>query len=246
MAPYAGRRITASPAEPRGALAQAGHQVAAGERLAGLGMHGGLIQYPQVHRVDAAGLGQLVHGRFQSEHPRALTRRSHPGRSGHVKPDHTVGGAPVRRGVHVPGGHRRLLGELLERGGLIEDVMAQRHEPAVRAGAQPHPLDRRRPVAGHREHLRPGNRTLDRPPDHPRGHRREDHVGPRHALGPEPAADVLGDHPHAAGSSPNTAAIWPAARDGPWVASYKVSVSPCHAAMLACGSIGWLCSAGVR
>ena len=48
------------------------------------------------------------------------------------------------------------------------------------------------------------------------------------------------------GSSPNTAATCPAARDGPWVASYTVSVSPCHAATVACGSIGWLCSAGVR
>ena len=48
------------------------------------------------------------------------------------------------------------------------------------------------------------------------------------------------------GSSPNTAAIWPAARDGPWVESYKVSMSPCHAAIVACGSIGLLCSAGVR
>jgi hypothetical protein len=30
----------------------------------------------------------------------------------------------VRRGVHVPGGHRRLLGELLQRGGLVDDVVA--------------------------------------------------------------------------------------------------------------------------
>ncbi len=40
------------------------------------------------------------------------------------------------------------------------------------------------------------------------------------------------------GSRPNTAAICPAVRDGPWVASYTVSVPPSHAATVACGSIG--------
>ena len=37
-----------------------------------------------------------------------------------------------------------------------------------------------------------------------------------------------------------------AARDGPCVASNTVSRSPSHQAIVACGSIGLLCSPGVR
>jgi hypothetical protein len=48
------------------------------------------------------------------------------------------------------------------------------------------------------------------------------------------------------GSSPKTSAIVARAGAAPCVESWIVSRSPSHTAMLACGSIGLLCTAGVR
>ena len=51
----------------------------------------------------------------------------------------------------------RLLGELLAASSLLDDVVADRRQPAVPAGAEPDPLDRRRAVAGDREHVLPAS-----------------------------------------------------------------------------------------
>ena len=243
-----GRRIAARPAEPRGALAQAGHQVAAGERPAGL----------RVRRRARSG-SAVPPGRCRRRSASSSMADSSANMPGHSP------GARIQDGVGTSSRTTRWVVRRcgaaymcrvatadcsvnsLQRGGLVDDVVARRAVSLPSgAGAEPHPLDRRGPVAGHREHLLPGDRALDRPPDHPGGHRREDHVGPRHALGAEPAAHVLGDHPDLLRArSPNTRGDLrrPPGTDPGWRRT-RSAVSPCHAAMVACGSIGLLCSAG--
>ncbi len=49
-----------------------------------------------------------------------------------------------------------------------------------------------------------------------------------------------------AGSSPNAWASVSRTELTPWFESYSVSSPPSHTAVAACGSIGLLCSAGVR
>ena len=105
-----------------------------------------------------------------------------------------VRGAPGGRRVHHPGADRGLLDELPYGRGLLDRLVADRPEPAVRAGAEPDPLDRRGAVADHAELVLPGQRDPHRPADDPGGHRGEHDVGPGRALGPEAAADVRADH----------------------------------------------------
>ena len=187
-------RVAAGPAEPLGALAQALDEVAAGERQAGL-------------RVDArARCGSAARpGRCRSatasssiaalerEHARA----PRPGARMHVGDGHVerASRCVVRRfgaAYIIAGGDRGLLGELLDR---ARSARRRRGRSAVsrpsRVGAEPDALDRRRAVAGEREHLLPRERELHRPPDRLRGHRGErSGCGCANALGAEAAADV--------------------------------------------------------
>ena len=190
LATHAGRRIALGPAEPLRTLAQARDQVAAREALAALGIDVGIVADAQLDRIDPGRDRQLVHRRLECVHAGRLARRAHPGRRRDVQRDHAVSRAPVRRGVHHPARQGRLLGELANRRGLDDRVVAQRGQPPVAAGAEPHPLDRRRPVAGHVEHLLARDRDLHRAAHGLRCHHGEDHVRPRRPLGAEPAADV--------------------------------------------------------
>ena len=106
---------------------------------------------------------ELVDRRLEREHAGALARRAHPRRRGHVERDEPVRRPPVRRRVHHPRRDRGLLGELLDRRRLLDDVVRDRRQPAVAAGAELEALDRRRAVAGEREHLLPRDGELDRP-----------------------------------------------------------------------------------
>ncbi|MFN8202963.1 MAG: hypothetical protein U0S48_10385 [Solirubrobacteraceae bacterium] len=75
--------------------------------------------------------------------------------------------------------------------------MADRHELPVGVRAEPHPLDRRRPVAGEREHLLAGDRELHRAAGDLGGERGEHCLRARCALRAEAATDVLGHDAHA-------------------------------------------------
>jgi hypothetical protein len=77
------------------------------------------------------------------------------------------------------------------RGGLVIDG----HQPAIAGGTEPHPLERLRPVADGREHLRPGQHQLDRAADDPGRERGQDHVRPGAESGPEPASQVRHKNP---------------------------------------------------
>ncbi len=196
----AGRRLRpVAPPEPLGALPQACDQVAGRERVAALGIDRRLVADAQLDRIDAAGDRQLVERGLEREHAGALARRAHPRRRRQVERDQAVGGPPGRRGVHHPRRERRLLGELLHRRGLLDDVVGDRLQPAVAVGAELQALDGRRAVAGEGEHLLAGDGELDRAIDVPGAHRREHHVWPRRPLRAEPAADVRRDDPYPVG-----------------------------------------------
>jgi hypothetical protein len=142
---------------------------------------------------------ELVDRGLQGEHPGALAGRPHPGGRRHVQAREPVRRAPVRAAVHHAGGGRGLLGELLQARALRDGVVADRDDRAVGRGAEPDVLDRRRPVAGQREHLAPAQRELDRPPGELGAERGEHRLRARGALGAEAAADVVREHAHALG-----------------------------------------------
>ena len=74
---------------------------------------------------------------------------------------------------------------------LLDDVVVDRGEPPVGVGAEPDALDRRRAVAGEREHLLAGRRaSFTGRPTCLAAIAASDHVRARRALGAEAAADV--------------------------------------------------------
>ena len=167
-------RVAVGPAEALGALAQAGDEVPGREAVAGLRIDLRLVADPQLDRVDAG-----TRSRARPSPTRARTcpgtrrARASTTASGTSRRDEAVRRPPRRRGVHHPRHDRGLLRELLDRRRLLDDVVGDRDEPPVAVGAEPEPLDRRRAVAGEREHLLPRDGELHRPADVPRRDRRE-------------------------------------------------------------------------
>ena len=165
-----GAVVATGPAEALGPGAQAGDQVAARPGHVPLGVAIGLVADPQLDGVDAQLGGELVHRRLEGEHARRLPRRAHDRRRRHVQAGQPVRRPPVRRGVEHPGRRRRLLGELADPRGVLDDLVADRREPPLGVRAEPEPLDGRRPVADEGEHLRPGqlvDHGAGRPPSPP-------------------------------------------------------------------------------
>src|ERR1043165_3267602 len=77
--------------------------------------------------------------------------------------------------------------------------MRQREEMAFVIAAEPHALDRLRPVAVGGEHLLALEDELDRPTDDAGGHRGERDMRPGIALAAKPAADKRTDRTHLLG-----------------------------------------------
>ena len=147
------------PAEPVGAGPQAFDEAAVRPRVAGLGVDVGLVADAQLDRVDAAGDGEFVHRDLEGEHAGALAGGAHPERHGHVELRRAGGWSCGSRAAYIiRDGDRGLLGELLDGGGLFDDVVAERGERAVAFGAQPDLLDGGRAVADEGEHLLAGQR----------------------------------------------------------------------------------------
>ncbi len=102
----------------------------------------------------------------------------------------------VRRRIHEPGRHRRLLGEFLDPRGLLDDLMDDRRQVPLAIGAEPEPLDGRRAIAGQAKHLLPRQRQLHRPArDGLRGEAGQHVMGVWRSLGTKAAADMRSDHP---------------------------------------------------
>ena len=202
VAARAGRRVAVRPAEALGALAQAGDEVAAAERHAGLGVDLGLVAHAQLDRVDAAAARRAR----PSPTPARTCPGTRPARASRTASARRAGasrwrGAAVGRRVHHARGQRGLLGEL-------RDASRSARRPR---GRSPSAGRRRRRRAGPAGSSACGSRraanicwrvraTLDRPARRPCAAMRGEHdVRARRALGAEAAADVLGDHPHLLG-----------------------------------------------
>ena len=109
-----------------------------------------------------------------------------------------MAGTQVRRRVHDARERGGLLGELIQRRGLLEHLVVQGPQSAARVGAQTHPLDGRRAVSDQREQLLTSESDPDRAIEHPGCHGRQHSLRAGAALGPEPPADVLGDDTNSA------------------------------------------------
>ena len=190
-------RVPRLPAEPLGALAQAGDEVPRAPGVPRLRIPlARLVHDSQLDGIDSAGDRELVDRRLEPVHPRGLARRPHPGGRGHVEGGQVVRGAHASGRVHVAGADGGLLGELPDRRGLLEHVVDNRGHGAVLSGSDPQPLDRGGAIAGEDEHLLPGHGQLHRPPESLCRQRGCDCVRARSALRAKAAPDVLGDHPY--------------------------------------------------
>ena len=100
------------PSEPVGALSQAGHQVAAGERRPDSGSTSGSLRIRSSTGSIPAATASSSMAHSMPNDPGHSPRRPHPRRRGHVEGGQAVRRAAVGRGVEVPGADRGLLGEL--------------------------------------------------------------------------------------------------------------------------------------
>ena len=158
--------------------------------------------------------------------------------------DEPVRRAAVRRRVHHPRRDRGLLGELRAPSSVCSTTScAIAVSRPSRVGAEPDALDRRRAVAGEREHLLPRQRELA-----PAGRRacaamRGQHdVRARRALRAEAAADVRRDHAHRARARGRTpaATVCATRRRALGRVVERQRRRPPRRAIVACGSIGLL------
>ena len=222
-----GLRVPVVPAEAPGALAQTGGEVAAAERAAAVGF--GLPVRCAAAARRGRGRGRTASSSMADS--RAYIPEASPGAriqdgAGHVEGGHPVLRTAVGRGVHDAGGHGGLLDELLDPRGVRDDLVGDGGEHAVAVGAQPDPLQGGCAVADDRRHVPPGQGELDRATGVPRGHRGEDGLGARGALGAEAAADVLGDDGDAVRVEPERP--WRGCRgrrSAPWLESWTVEMS---------------------
>ena len=186
-------RVASAPAEPFGAGAHAGDQIAAGIGDVLGRVLRRLVAYAQLDRVDPERLGQFVHGAFQRQHADRLARRAHGGRNRDVQRHQPVTGLPVGAGIHRPGLVRGTL-VILFRGQVAgQHVMPDRLDMPFGVGADADPLHRVGTVGGNVEDLLPGEGDLHRPAGLTRADRGQDGVCIHPQLGAEAAADIAAD-----------------------------------------------------
>ena len=173
----------------------------------------GVVAQPQLDRVHAQLVRQLVEQRLEREVALRLAGRPHHRDRRDVEPDPLVAGGDVRAGIRrgradsqrevgVAGrGRQRLQRRLASRrrgshrggrGALVVD----RDQLAVARGGDLEVLHGAGPLPDSGEHLRPGEAEPDRPFDGAGGQRGEDRVRPAAQPGAETAADVGRQHPH--------------------------------------------------
>ena len=154
-------------------------------------MNLGVVAQPQLDRVDAQCVGQLVQRGLHREVASRRARATHRIGAWNVQSRPPVVCRDVRAGVGVAGDLRDGLDLSVvqgpdRRGGLV----IHRDQPTIAGGTQPHPLPCLRPVADGGEHLRPGQHQLDGAIDDPGRERGQDHVRPGAESVPEPASQV--------------------------------------------------------
>ncbi len=200
-------RFAPRPAEPVGAHLVALAQGLARPREPGRGMDLGVVAQPQLDRVHAQLVRQLVEQRLEREVAFRLAGRPHHRDRRDVEPDPLVAGGDVRarirrgradskREVGVAGRWRQRLQRRLasrrlgsHRGGR-DALVVDRDQLALACGGDLEVLHGAGPSPDPGEHLRPGEAKPDRPFDGASGQRGEDRVRPAPQPGTETAADV--------------------------------------------------------
>ncbi len=178
----------ARPAEAFGALRIAGAQLLAGIGLVLVAVALGEVDQAQLQRIDAARMGQLVHGAFQCVYAEGRAGRAHVDRGEHVERREAV----VQRDVVAAIEHSRplhlVLGEVLEARGLADGAVPHRLQSPGLAGRQRQTLNAARAVA-EGEHLLTGQHHAHRALELECGHHRQRQLVLRPQAGAEGAAD---------------------------------------------------------
>jgi hypothetical protein len=190
-------------------------------------------------------LGHLVHRDFERHHAGRLARGSHRVPLGQVELGETERRQSVRAGVEqLRLGHRRFriaIGQIA-RGALVRNG----RDRAIRHGPDPNALHRGRPVRGVIGDQRPRKRHLHWPPGRLRAENGQHRVRPDEELAAKAAADIGRVEPHVLGLEAEHLGDAALAPGDHLVGGPEVSLSPSHAAIVACGSImAWLSSAVV-
>ena len=160
-APGVGSR--SCPAEALGALAQAGDEVARGERQAASRgrASGSLRMRSSIGSMPAATASSSIADSSANMPGHSPGARIHDG-VGTSSATRRWRGAPVGRRVHDARGDAVCSANSAHRRGLLERLVGDRGEAAVGGRAEADALDRRRAVADDGEHLLAGQRDLDR------------------------------------------------------------------------------------
>lgn len=118
--------------------------------------------------------------------------------------------------VHRAGRHGRLFHELLDRGGVRDDLVGERGDGAVELRSESDALHGGGAVAHDGGQLASWQGEFDGAPGVARGHGGEHGLWARGALGAEAAADVLGDDRDLIGPEPEHGGQGVADRSGAW------------------------------
>jgi hypothetical protein len=108
--------------------------------VAGLWIDVGLVVDAQFGRVDSGGDGEFVHRDFVRVGAGAFAGSTHPKRHGYIEFRESVCGLAIGPGVEHARRNRGLLGELLDRRGLLDDLVADGGDGESRSRPIPHRL----------------------------------------------------------------------------------------------------------
>src|ERR1700689_4997983 len=122
-----------------------------------------LIQQAELDRIHVELDGQLIYRRLEREKTRHGARTAHGSWGANVAPDQAGSGTKVGRAVAVASGLAATLGVVVEDRGVIERVMHERDEFAVRRGPETDLLLGKRAMAHGLKHHVAGYHQLDRP-----------------------------------------------------------------------------------
>jgi hypothetical protein len=150
----------------------------------------GVVAQAQRHRIDAGGVGQLVHGALEREVALRLHGRpQHDGRVAVHVNDPVARGNAAASAPQVAADDRRILDIVVKQRRRVDAVVANASQPALTVGAERDRLNGRRLVARHRVHLRAGQLQAHRTVHHLRGERGKQRVRPGPGLTAESPAE---------------------------------------------------------
>ncbi len=155
----------------------------------------GVVELAKFDGIDPQPFRHLVHRDLQRHHPRRLAGCAHRIALGQIQRRQPQRRHSIGAGIEQPRlPDRAFWTAALEVAGPA--FMADRHDLAVAAGADPDPLNGRGPMGGVIENQRPLQRQLDRAPGRARAKSGQNSVGANEQLAAEATADERRHQPH--------------------------------------------------